>query len=274
MQFMTTHGVDIPRLGLGTFRLQGLACQQAVESALTLGYRHIDTAAMYENEEAVGAAVSASGLPRESLFVASKVWHDQLTPDGIRRAFDKSLQALGLTHLDLYMVHWPARNMDLAAVMSAMDDLRRQGGTRAIGVCNFNLPMLRRLVLEMRVPLACVQVEYHPFLGQSKLLSFVREHGIALTAYAPLAQGRAATDPTLARIGTKHGVPASQVAIAWLLGQDNVIAIPKAQRRESQQANLDAMKLQLDDEDRAAIAGLPKDQRYVQPSFAPEWDAE
>ena len=277
MQFLPTDGVAIPRLGLGTFRLQGLACQQAVESALALGYRHIDTAAMYENEEAVGAAVSASGLPRESVFVASKVWHDQLTPDGIRRAFDKSLQALGLTHLDLYMVHWPARNMDLVAVMSAMDDLRRQGGTRAIGVCNFNLPMLRRVVLEMRVPLACVQVEYHPFLGQSKLLSFVREHGIALTAYAPLAQGRAATDPTLARIGAKHGVPASpasQAAIAWLLGQDNVIAIPKAQRRESQQANLDAMKLQLDDEDRAAIAGLPKDQRYVQPSFAPEWDAE
>ena len=274
MQSLTIHGVDIPRLGLGTFRLRGTECQQAVESALALGYRHIDTAAMYENEEAVGAAVSASGLPRESVFVASKVWHDQLTPDGIRRAFDKSLHSLGLTHLDLYMVHWPAHNMDLAAVMSAMDDLRRQGSTRAIGVCNFNLPMLRRVVLEMRMPLACVQVEYHPFLGQSKLLSFVREHGIALTAYAPLAQGRAATDPTLARIGTKHGVPASQAAIAWLLGQDNVIAIPKAQRRESQQANLDAIKLQLDDEDRAAIAGLPKNQRYVQPSFAPEWDAE
>ena len=273
MHSLTIHGVTIPRLGLGTFRVRGMACRQAVESALALGYRHIDTAAMYENEDAVGAAVSASGIRRDDLFVTTKVWHDQLTPDGIRGALDRSLEALGLTHVDLYMVHWPARDMDLAAVMKTMDDLRRQGGTRAIGVCNFNLPMLRR-VLDMRVPLASVQAEYHPFLAQSRLLSFLREHGISLTAYAPLAQARAATDPTLVRIGTKHGVPASQVAIAWLLGQDNVIAIPKAQRRESQQANLDALNLRLDDEDRAAIAGLPKDLRYVQPPFAPDWDAD
>jgi len=274
MQSLTIHGVSIPRLGLGTFRMRGTACQQAVESALALGYRHIDTAAMYENEDAVGAAVSASGMRRDDLFVTTKVWHDQLTPDGIRRAFDRSLQALGLTLVDLYMVHWPARDMDLSAVMRTMDDLRRQGGTRAIGVCNFNLPMLRRVVLDMRMPLASVQAEYHPFLAQSRLLAFLREHGIALTAYAPLAQGRAATDPTLARIGTKHGVPASQVAIAWLLDQDNVIAIPKAERRESQQANLDALSLRLDDDDRAAIAELPNDLRYVQPPFAPDWDAE
>jgi len=274
MQSLITHGVSIPRLGLGTFRMRGTACQQAVESALALGYRHMDTAAMYENEDAVGAAVSASGIRRDDLFITTKVWHDQLTPDGIRRAFDRSLQALGLTHVDLYMVHWPARDMDFAAVMKTMDDLRRQGGTRAIGVCNFNLPMLRRVVLDMRMPLASVQAEYHPFLAQSRLLAFLREHGIPLTAYAPLAQGRAATDPTLARLGTKHGVSASQVAIAWLLDQDHVIAIPKAGRRESQQANLDALSLRLDDEDRAAVAELPKDLRYVQPPFAPEWDAE
>jgi 2,5-diketo-D-gluconate reductase B len=274
MQSLTSHGITIPRLGLGTYRLRGMACRQAVASALALGYRHIDTAAMYENEAAVGAAVSASGVRRADLFIATKVWHDQLTPDGIRRALDRSLKVLGLTHVDLYMVHWPAPDMDLSAVMETMEDLRSQGGTRAIGVCNFNLSMLRRVVQDMRVPLASVQVEHHPFLAQSRLLSFLREHGIPLTAYAPLAQGRAATDQTLARIGTKHGVSASQVAIAWLLGQDSVIAIPKAERLESQQANLDALQLQLDDEDRAAIAELPKDLRYVQPSFAPAWDAD
>lgn len=195
---------------------------------------------MYENEDAVGAAVSASGMRRNDLFVATKVWYDQLTSDGIRRAFDRSLRALGLAHVDLYMVHWPARDMDLSAVMRTLDDLRRQGGTRAIGVCNFNLPMLRRVVLDMRMPLACVQAEYHPFLAQSGLLAFLRAHGIALTAYAPLAQGRAATDPTLARVGAKHGLPASQVAIAWLLDQDHVIAVPKAEPRASQQANLES----------------------------------
>jgi 2,5-diketo-D-gluconate reductase B len=161
----------------------------------------------------------------------------------------------------------------MAVVMETLTALRDEGRARAIGVCNFNLPMLRLAVDEICAPVASVQVEYHPFLDQSAMLAYLRERKIPLTAYAPLAQGRAAEDETLERIADKHGVSAAQVAIAWLLDQDGVIAIPKAQRPESQQSNRGALNIRLDDEDRAAIAALPKNRRYVTPPFAPDWNA-
>lgn len=269
-----TQGVAIPRIGFGTFRMPGGDCQPVVESALEQGYRHIDTAAMYENEAAVGAALRASGLARQDLLVTTKVWHDQLgSRDAIRRAFDASLAKLGLHHVDLYMVHWPAAGMNMGVVLETLMGLREEGRARSIGLCNFNLPMMRAAVDAIGAPIAALQVEYHPFLDQSALLEFLRQRGIPLTAYAPLAQGRAAEDETLRRIGDKHGASAAQVAIAWLLDQDGVIAIPKAQRSESQKANLAAAAIRLDDADRAAIAALPKDLRYVRPPFAPDWDA-
>jgi 2,5-diketo-D-gluconate reductase B len=273
VETITTQGVAMPRLGFGTFRMPGAAAQPVVESALALGYRHIDTAAMYENEAAVGAAITASGVNRAELFVTTKVWHDQLAPDALHRAFDTSLRKLGLDHIDLYMVHWPSKDMAMASLLEALMSLREQGLARAIGVCNFNLPMLRRAIEEIGAPIASVQAEYHPYLSQSSLLSYLRRHGVPLTAYAPLAQGRAASDPVLAAIGQKHGVSAAQIAIAWLLDQPGVAVIPKAGRPESQTANLAALDIRLDDEDRAAIAALPKDQRFVRPPFAPAWDA-
>ena len=273
MQSLTTQGVAIPRLGFGTFRMPGTDAQPVVESAIALGYRHIDTAAMYENESSVGAAIAASGVKRNDLFITTKVWHDQLEPDALQRAFDTSLRKLRLDYVDLYMIHWPARDMDMAATLEALMALRERGLTRAIGVCNFNLPMIRRAVEEIGAPIAALQVEYHPFLSQTRLLAYLRGKGIPLTAYAPLAQGRAASDPTLTELGQKHQCSAAQIAIAWLLDQEGVIVIPKAARAESQKANLDAIGIQLDDNDRAAIAALPKDQRFVRPPFAPDWDA-
>ena len=273
METILTQGVAMPRLGLGTYRMPGAAAQPVVESALALGYRHIDTAAMYENEAAVGAAIAASGVARSELFVTTKVWHDQLAPDALHRAFDTSLRKLGLDHIDLYLVHWPSKDMDMRSTLEALVALRERGLTRAIGVCNFNLPMLRRAIEEIGAPIAGVQVEYHPYLSQSALLAYLRRHGLPLTAYAPLAQGRAASDPVLASIGRKHGAGAAQIAIAWLLDHPGVAVIPKAGRPESQKANLAALAIRLDDEDRAAIAALPKDQRFVRPPFAPDWDA-
>jgi 2,5-diketo-D-gluconate reductase B len=163
--------------------------------------------------------------------------------------------------------------MDMAATLEALMSLLERGLTRAIGVCNFNLPMIRRAVEEIGAPIASFQVEYHPFLSQAPMLAYLCGKGIPLTAYAPLAQGRAASDHTLAFLGHKHGCSAAQMPVAWLLDQEGVIVIPKAVRPESQKANLDALDTQLDDEDRAAIAALPKDQRFVRPPFAPEWDA-
>jgi 2,5-diketo-D-gluconate reductase B len=273
MDAIKTQGVAIPRLGFGTFRMPGGGAQPVVESAIALGFRHIDTAAMYENEAAVGAALAASGVKRVELFVTTKAWHDHLAPDALHRAFDASLDKLRLDYVDLYMIHWPSKDMDMAATLEALIDLRERGLTRAIGVCNFNFPMIRRAVEKIGAPIAVHQVEYHPFLSQASMLAYLRSRNIPLTAYAPLAQGRAANDATLVGIGRKHGVSASQAAIAWLLDQDGVIAIPKAARPESQKANLDAFKIRLDDEDRAAIAALPKDQRFVRPPFAPDWDA-
>lgn len=273
MENISTQGVSVPRLGFGTFRMPGGGCQSVVESALSLGFRHIDTAKMYENEEAVGAAIAASGVARPDLFVTTKVWHDALAPDALRRAFDASLDKLGLEYVDLYMVHWPAKDMDMAATLETLMALREEGRTRAIGVCNFNLPMIRRAIDDIGAPIAAHQIEYHPFLAQAEMLTYLRGKGIPLTAYAPLAQGRAAKDPTLAEIGVKHGASAAQVAIAWLLDQEGVIAIPKAERQESQRANLHALTIKLDDADRTAIAALPKDQRFVRPPFAPDWDA-
>jgi 2,5-diketo-D-gluconate reductase B len=273
MDNIITQGVSIPRLGFGTFRMPGGGCQPVVESALALGYRHIDTARMYENEDAVGAALATSGIKRQDLFVTTKVWHDALAPDALRKAFDDSLAKLKLDYVDLYMIHWPSPDMDMAATLEALIALREAGRTRAIGVCNFNLPMIRRAVDEIGAPIAAHQVEYHPFLAQTEMLDYLRRKGIPLTAYAPLAQGRAAEDATLARIGEKHGATAAQVAIAWLLDQDGVIAIPKAGRQARQRANLEALTIKLDNADRTAIAALPKDQRFVRPAFAPDWDA-
>ena len=273
MKTIETQGVAIPRLGFGTFRMPGNDCRPVVESALALGYRHIDTAAMYDNEDAVGDAITASGISRTDLFVTTKVWHDQLAPEALRKAFDASLAKLKLDYVDMYMVHWPSADMDMAVTMEALIKLRDAGRTRAIGVCNFNLPMVRKAVDEIGAPIAALQVEYHPFLDQSTMLSYLRPKGIPLTAYAPLAQGRATKDETLQKIGGKYGASAAQVTIAWLLGQDGVIAIPKAQQVTSQRLNLDAVKIVLDDEDVAAIAALPKGQRFVQPPFAPDWSA-
>jgi len=272
MEHLHTQGISLPRLGLGTYRMQGDVCRAAVESALVLGYRHVDTAEMYGNEDAIGAAIAAAGVAREDLHVTTKVWNENLAPDAIRRAFDTSLKKLRLDHVDLYLVHWPARNMNLPAMFDTLLRLKDEGRTRAIGVANFNIALLKTVVEDIKAPIACNQVEYHVMLDQTPLRKYLAAKGIPLVAYCPLAQGRAASDETLAAIGRKHGASAAQVALKWLLDQDGVAAIPKASRAESQRANLDALHVGLDDEDRQAIAALPKDKRLVNPGFAPAWD--
>jgi 2,5-diketo-D-gluconate reductase B len=272
LENLQTRGISLPRLGLGTFRMQGDVCRAAVESALKLGYRHIDTAEMYSNEDAIGAAIASSTVARGDLHVTTKVWNENLAPDAIRRAFDASLKKLRLDHVDLYLVHWPARNMNLPAMFETLIKLKDEGRTRAIGVANFNIALLKTVVEEIKAPIACNQIEYHVMLDQTPIRKYLAAKSIPLVAYCPLAQGRAATDETLMAIAKKHGASAAQVALKWLLDQDGVAAIPKASRPESQKANLDALHIGLDDEDRAAIAALPKNKRFVNPGFAPAWD--
>jgi 2,5-diketo-D-gluconate reductase B len=273
MDTLATQGLRVPKLGLGTFRMQGEACRAAVESALSLGYRHIDTAEMYANEDAIGDAVAASNVARKDLHITTKVWHTNLTPDAIRKAFDASRTKLKTDYVDFYLIHWPSPDMNLAAALETLMRIKQDGGARAIGVCNFPIALLKQAVEDIGAPIACNQVEYHVLLNQDRLLTYARSKNIPLVAYAPLAQGRLADYPELTSIARKHNVTSAQVALKWLLQQDGVMAIPKAQRPESQKGNLDALTVSLDQDDRALIAKLPKDQRFVNPGFAPKWDA-
>jgi len=271
--------IRMPRLGLGTWPMLGAECQASVETALGLGYRHIDTAEKYGNEEPVGAAIRASGLPRGEIFLTTKVWHylDQkdATQDhaSFRAAFDRGLARLKLDYVDLLMVHWPSPQMDLTMCLESMAAIREAGLARAVGVANFPRGLLARAIEQRIVPLAALQVEHHVWLSQEKLLELTRPNGMVLVSYAPVVKGKVLEDATIQRIAAKHGATAGQVALAWLLAIPGVAAIPKAASKARQAENLAACDLRLDSEDLAALAALPKDGRSVNPPFAPDWAA-
>lgn len=274
MQRLSTRtGLDLPAIGLGTWPMTGSECTQAVRQALDVGYRHIDTATAYENEAAVGQALRDSDVPREQIHLTTKVWWDRLEPKAMRQSLEDSLRALGTEQVDLFHIHWPGKDWDLARSIDTLVALRDEGKARHIGVANFPLGLLRQVVETLGAPLSAIQVEYHVLLSQQPLLDFARSHDLLLTAYTPLARGQAAAQPVIQAIARKHGVLPSQMALKWLLDQDGVAAIPKASSRENQLANLAALTVPLDDEDRTAIAGLPKDQRVVSPPFAPDWNS-
>jgi 2,5-diketo-D-gluconate reductase B len=262
----------MPKLGLGTYQMTGASCQAAVESALAMGYRHIDTGQMYGNEAAVGAGIAAAALPRERIFITGKVCHALATPEQAKASLDESLARLRTEYLDLCLLHWPRAGLDIPGILEMLMDAQRAGKTRHIGVANFPLRLLRLAIEDVGAPICCDQIEYHVLLDQSPVLSYLRAHGMMLVAHVPLARGRLPEHPTLKTIAARHDATAAQVALKWLLDQDNVAAIPKAGREISQRENLGALDLTLDDTDRAMIAALPKDQRLVNPPFAPRWD--
>lgn len=265
-------GLNMPKLGLGTWPMLGEECTDAVVQALELGYRHVDTATGYNNEAAVGKALEQSATPREQIHVTSKVWWDKLQPADMRQSFEQTLASLRSDYVDLFLIHWPGKDWDLARTIETLVSFKEDGRARNIGVANFPLPLLRKVVEELGAPLAAIQVEYHVSLNQSALLAYAQQHDMALTAYSPILRNKVSDIPALQQIAAKHGVLPTQVALKWLLDQPNVAAIPKAASKANQQSNLDSLKVQLDDADRALIAALPKDQRLVSPDFAPKWD--
>lgn len=273
MDLITANGLHMPQLGLGTWRMSGRQCQDAVESALDLGYRNIDTGEMYANETEVGAAIAASGVPRTELHITTKVWNENLVPDRLRAAMAASLDKLRTDYVDLYLIHWPSPAMNLPGALETMMTLQQEGKARKIGVANFNVALLRQSIEQVRAPIAAVQFEYHALLRQPPLLDYLRGRGLPIIAYSPLAKGQLPGHPVLEKIAAKHGATPSQVALAWLLAQPDVAPIPKSVHRERQQENLGALDVRLDDADRAAIEALPKNQRCVSPGFAPAWDA-
>ena len=270
-QNLTVQGVTIPKLGLGTSMLRGDDCAEAVRDALELGYRHVDTAPSYGNEDAVGRGLAASGVARGDVLLTTKLSHEALDADGVPRQLAESLERLGTDYVDLLLIHWPNPDVALEETLGAMEALRRQGDTRAIGVSNFPSALLER-ALEL-APVVANQVEYHAYLAQPELLAMARDHDVAIAAYRPLADSRLMDDEVLREIGAAHAKTAGQVALRWLLDQPKVVALPKSGSHDNRAANLDVFDFDLDDDERGRIAELAlREERTIDPPFAPDWD--
>lgn len=270
MQYVTVQGEEIPALGLGTWQITGPACQRAVTDALDLGYRHIDTAQAYDNEQQVGRGLAESEVDRDEIFLTTKVWHKNLTQNEVVATTDQSLSKLGTDYVDLLLVHWPVDDVPFKETFDAMRHLRNEEKVRHLGVSNFPPSKLEEAL--DYAPLLCNQVEYHPFLAQTDLLELCRENDMMLTAYSPLARGHALRDPTLKEIGESHDKSPAQVILRWLIQQDNVAAIPKAASHQHRVANLEIFDFELTDEQMATIHDLDRNQRIIDPSFAPDWE--
>ncbi len=267
------NGAAIPAIGLGTFRLTGDACVQAVEAAIACGYRHIDTAKMYGNEAEVGAGIKASGIERDELFVTTKVWLDDIASGDLERSAEASLKRLDLSAVDLLLIHWPNRAVPLEQSTAALCHARRLGLSRHIGISNYTAAMVDEAVALATEPLVANQVEYHPYLDQTAVLAACRRHGLALTSYCPLGRGGMLADPAVQDIAKRHGTSEAQVVLRWHVQQDGVVAIPKSGTPAHIAKNLDVFDLRFSDEEMQALSGLSRpDGRVVDPDFAPDWD--
>jgi 2,5-diketo-D-gluconate reductase B len=264
----------IPQLGLGTFRLQGQQAVDSVRNGLELGYRHIDTAQIYGNEAEVGQALQASGIARDGVFVTTKIWTEHLAGDKLIASLKDSLHKLRLERLDLTLIHWPSPGgaVPVAESMEALLEARAQGLSGAIGVSNFTNALLAQAIAAVGVAnIATNQVELHPFLQNRSVASFAREHGIHVTAYMPLAYGKALADPVIRSIAARIQATPAQVVLAWLMAKGYAV-IPSSTRRENLAANLEATGLTLSAADSAAIDALERGERLVSPDFGPAWD--
>jgi len=273
MNTVFTAGVEIPVVGLGVWQLEKDVCAELVARSLHIGYRHVDTAAMYGNEAEVGEGVRHSGVPRQDIFVTTKIWKDDIAEGRLEKAAEAGLERLGLNHIDLLLIHWPNPAFPMAESLRALADVKRRGLARAIGVSNFTAALLEEAVAKCPEPLAVNQVEYHPFLSQAPVLEACRRLGVAMTAYSPLARGEVLHNPTILKIADTHQVSAAQVAVRWLI-QQGVIAIPKSSNVERAATNLDVFGFELTQDDMARISALARpDGRLINPGWAPRWDA-
>ncbi|HHG8775257.1 TPA: 2,5-didehydrogluconate reductase DkgB [Raoultella planticola] len=265
----------IPAFGLGTFRLKDDVVIASVKMALELGYRTIDTAQIYDNEAAVGQAIAESGVARDELFITTKIWIENLSKDKLVASLKESLQKLRTEYVDLTLIHWPSPN-DAVAVeefMPALLEAKKLGLTRQIGISNFTIPLMERAIAAVGADnIATNQIELSPYLQNRKVVAWAREHGIHITSYMTLAYGKALKDEVIAGIVAKHDATPAQVILAWAMGEGYAV-IPSSTKRENLASNLKAQDLQLDAEDRQAIAALDCNDRLVSPEgLAPEWD--
>jgi 2,5-diketo-D-gluconate reductase B len=272
MLFVEANGATIPAIGLGTWELRGRACARIVEQALRIGYRHVDTAEVYENEREVGEGLRAAGVTRADVFVTTKVWSDHLAPREFERATKQSLTRLRLSEIDLLLIHWPNPRIPLAETMGALCRMKSAGLARHIGVSNFTVALIEEAVGLATEPLVVDQIEWHPFIDQSKVRAACRRHGIAVTAYSPIARGRIAGNDVLDRVAAAHGKSAAQVSLRFLI-QEGAIVIPRTSRPERLAENLAIFDFALSEGEMEDIRALAHPRgRIVDWSGAPAWD--
>lgn len=268
----SSHGAHIPLIGLGTWQLSGEIGVKIVSEALKIGYRHVDTAAMYGNEVEVGEGMRASGVKREDVFLTTKVWRDNLHAKDFRASVETSLKKLKLDYVDLILIHWPNENVPLAETLGAMAEVKRAGLVKHIGVSNFTVKLIEEAVAKSVDPIVTNQIELHPFLDQTKVIAACQKHGISVTAYCPIARGSAAGDKVLAKVGAAHGKSAAQVSLRYLV-QQGIIAIPRTSKVERLKENLDALDFSLSDQEMAEVHALAhRAGRVVNLAHAPAWD--
>jgi diketogulonate reductase-like aldo/keto reductase len=267
-------GAKIPLLGLGTWDLRGRTCARIVEQALRLGYRHVDTAEMYDNEREVGEGLRASAVPRHDVFVTTKVWPSHFAPPALERAAKDSVHRLRLTEVDLLLLHWPNPQIPLSETLGALCRMKEIGLARHIGVSNFTVALVEEATALATEPLVCNQFEMHPFLDQSKLIAACRAHGMAVTAYSPIARGNAKNSAVLANIGKAHGKSAAQVCLRFLVQQD-IVVIPRTSKIERLSENAAIFDFKLTDAEMTEIAALAsRDGRIIDWSYSgsAKWD--
>jgi 2,5-diketo-D-gluconate reductase B len=249
----TVKGVEVPALGLGTWRLEGERCREVVEAALELGYRHVDTAQAYGNERQVGAAIEAADVDREDVFLTTKVFGRDARYEDARRSAEESIQRIGVDEVDLLLLHWPNPLVDLEETMRALCELREEGKTRHVGVSNFSRSRLERAREVADCPVFADQVQCHPYRPKRGLASYCVEEDLLLTAYSPLGHGGVVDDESLAAVGESYGKTAAQVALRWATQRENVVAIPKTTSREHLAENLEVFDFELTDAEMALV---------------------
>lgn len=274
MTLTTKHfGVDIPTVGFGTWKLKDETAQMCVTKAIEAGYRMIDTAQAYENETHVGRGIKDAQLPREDLWVTTKVWMSEFKDGDLQTSVSKSLEKLGLDHVDLVLLHWPNQDVPMEETLAALNDARGQGMTKHIGVSNFTTGLMGEAVKLSKAPILTNQVEYHPFIDQTPVIEAAHALGMSVTAFSPLAQGKVFDNAVLKEIAETHGKTPAQVTMRWFVQQPGIIAIPRSSSPEHLASNNDIHDFALTPQEMGRITALKAShQRLIDPRWAPDWD--
>jgi 2,5-diketo-D-gluconate reductase B len=262
MEFVEANGARIPTVGLGTWDLRGRTCTRIVEQALQLGYRHIDTAEMYENEREVGDGLRASGVKRSEVFITTKIWPTHFASGDFEHYTKECLKRLRLSEVDLLLLHWPNPRIPLVETMEALCKMKQAGFTRHIGISNFTVPLISEGLALATEPLVTDQIQWHPYLDQSEIAAACRKHGLAVTAYSPIARGRVSRDKMLSSIGARHSKSASQVSLRFLI-QEGAIVIPRTSKVDRLRENLAIFDFALTKAEMAEIRKLGESQQSV-----------